>query len=58
VLGKDSVARTIRFPNEKVLDSIVYNYFWPLFSYIWNEIKFQIAHQSDLEFVAKTMQKS
>jgi small-conductance mechanosensitive channel len=57
VLGKDSVARTIGFPNEKVLDSIVYNYSWPLFPYIWNEIKFQIAHRSDLEFVAKTMQK-
>jgi small-conductance mechanosensitive channel len=40
-----------------VLDSIVYNYSWPLFPYIWNEIKFQIAYQSDLEFVAKTMQK-
>ena len=34
-----------------------YNYSWPLFPYIWSEIKFQIAYQSDLEFVAKTMQK-
>jgi small-conductance mechanosensitive channel len=49
--------RVIRFPNEKVLDEIVWNYSWPLFPYIWNEIKFQIAYQSDLEFVAKTMQK-
>jgi len=49
--------RVIRFPNEKVLDSIVYNYSWSLFPYIWNEIKFQIAYQSDLVFVAKTMQK-
>jgi small-conductance mechanosensitive channel len=49
--------RVIRFPNEKVLDSIVWNYSWPLFPYIWNEIKFQIAYQSDLEFVAKTMQR-
>jgi small-conductance mechanosensitive channel len=32
--------RVIRFPNEKVLDSIVWNYSWPLFPYIWNEIKF------------------
>jgi small-conductance mechanosensitive channel len=49
--------RVIRFPNEKVLDSIVWNYSWPLFPYIWNEIKFQIAYQSDLKFVAETMQR-
>src|SRR5881398_2139122 len=47
--------RLIKFPNEKVLDSIVWNYSWPLFPYIWNEIKFQIAYQSDLQFVAQTM---
>ena len=49
--------RVIRFPNEKVLNSIVYNYSWPLFPYIWNEIKFNIAYAADLEFVSKTMQK-
>jgi small-conductance mechanosensitive channel len=49
--------RIIKFPNEKVLDELVYNYSWPLFPYIWNEVKFQIAYQSDLEFVAKTMQR-
>jgi small-conductance mechanosensitive channel len=49
--------RIIKFPNSKVLNTIVYNYSWPLFPYIWNEIKFQIAYQSDLEFVATTMQR-
>ena len=49
--------RLIKFPNEKVLDSIVWNYSWPLFPYIWNEIKFQIAYQSDLQFVAATMER-
>ena len=57
ISGDHPSGRTIRFPNEKVLDSIVYNYSWPLFPYIWNEIKFQIAYQSDLKFVAKTMQR-
>lgn len=47
--------RIIKFPNSKVLNSTVYNYSWPLFPYIWNEIKFQISYASDLEFVAKTM---
>ena len=49
--------RVIKFPNSNVLDRAVYNYSWPLFPYIWNEIKFQIAYDSDLEFVAKTMQE-
>ena len=49
--------RVIKFPNAKVLGEMVYNYSWPLFPYIWNEIKFQIAYQSDLQFVAKTMER-
>jgi small-conductance mechanosensitive channel len=49
--------RVIKFPNSTVLRSAVYNYSWPLFPYIWNEISFQVAYQSDLEFVAKVMQE-
>ena len=49
--------RIIKFPNSKVLNTIIYNYSWPLFPYIWNEIKFQIAYESDLEFVAETMKE-
>jgi small-conductance mechanosensitive channel len=30
---------------------------WPLFPDIWNEIKFQVAYNADLEFIASTMQK-
>ncbi len=47
--------RIIKFPNSNVLTTPIYNYSWPLFPYIWNEIKFQISYDSDLEFVAKTM---
>jgi small-conductance mechanosensitive channel len=57
ISGDHPSGRVIRFPNEKVLDEIVWNYSWPLFPYIWNEIKFQIAYQSDLKFVADTMQR-
>src|SRR5467141_462535 len=57
ISGDHPSGRLIKFPNEKVLDELVYNYSWPLFPYIWNEIKFNIAYQSDLEFVAKTMQE-
>lgn len=47
--------RVIKFPNSNVLNTPVFNYTWPLFPYVWNEIKFQIAYDSDLEFVAATM---
>ena len=49
--------RIIKFPNSLVLSKIVYNYSWPLFPYIWNEIKFNVAYDSDLEFIARTMQQ-
>jgi len=55
--GDHPSGRLIKFPNEKVLDELVYNYSWPLFPYIWNEIKFQVAYNADLEFIASTMQK-
>ncbi|HLO15005.1 MAG TPA: mechanosensitive ion channel family protein [Anaerolineales bacterium] len=49
--------RIIKFPNSLVLSKIVYNYSWPLFPYVWNEIKFEVAYESDLEFITKTMQQ-
>jgi small-conductance mechanosensitive channel len=55
--GDHPSGRLIKFPNEKVLDEVVYNYSWPLFPYIWNEIKFYVAFNADLEFIASTMQK-
>ena len=47
----------IKFPNSKVLNSMVFNYSWPLFPYIWNEIQFNIGYESDLEFISETMQR-
>lgn len=47
--------RIIRIPNSCILNSAVINYTWPLFPYIWNEIKVQVGYDSDLEFVATTM---
>ena len=49
--------RIIKFPNSTVLSSPVYNYTWPLFPYIWNEIRFQVAYNADLEFVSNTMKE-
>src|SRR5262249_18512702 len=49
--------RIIKFPNSKILNSTVYNYTCPLFPYIWNEIKFSVAYEADLNFIAETMQR-
>ncbi|HEY6111827.1 MAG TPA: mechanosensitive ion channel family protein [Chthoniobacterales bacterium] len=57
ISGDHPSGRVIRFPNEKAFDEIIWNYSWPVFPYIWNEIKFQIAYQSDLKFVSETMQR-
>jgi small-conductance mechanosensitive channel len=48
--------RVIKFPNSSVLSTPVYNYTWALFPYIWNEIKFNVAYNCDLEWVTATMQ--
>ena len=50
--------RIIKFPNSKVLNTAVYNYSWSLFPYIWTEIKFNVAYQSDLEFVARVLRET
>ncbi|HWI93388.1 MAG TPA: mechanosensitive ion channel domain-containing protein [Flavisolibacter sp.] len=49
--------RLIRFPNTLVLQSEVYNYSWRKFPFIWNEIPFHIAYESDLEWVEKTIKQ-
>jgi small-conductance mechanosensitive channel len=43
--------RLIRFPNTLVLQSEVYNYSWRKFPFIWNEIPFHIAYESDFNHV-------
>jgi small-conductance mechanosensitive channel len=50
--------RLVKFPNASVLTSTVYNYSWPVFPYIWNEISFQVAYDSDFAFVAQVMRET
>lgn len=47
--------RLIRFPNSLVFQSQVYNYSWSKFPYIWNEIPFHVAYDSDLAYVEQTI---
>src|ERR1044072_8192690 len=49
--------RLIRFPNSLVLQSAVYNYSWRKFPYIWNEIPFHVAYESDLDYVSSTIRE-
>jgi small-conductance mechanosensitive channel len=49
--------RLIRFPNTLVLQDEIYNYSWKKFPYIWNEIPFHVAYESDLRFVAQTIRE-
>lgn len=49
--------RLIRFPNSLILESAVFNYSWEKFPYIWNEIPFHVAYESDLKFVEETIRR-
>lgn len=49
--------RLIRFPNTLVLQSEVYNYSWRKFPFIWNEIPFHVAYESDLDYVERTIKE-
>lgn len=49
--------RLIRFPNTLVLSAEVYNYSWRKFPFIWNEIPFHIAYESDFDYVERTMKE-
>lgn len=49
--------RLIKFPNSLLLNTTVINYTWSYFPFIWDEIRFYVAFQSDLNFVTSTMQK-
>jgi small-conductance mechanosensitive channel len=49
--------RLIRFPNSLVLQSAVFNYSWSKFPYLWNEIPFHIAYESDLRFVEEVLKR-
>ncbi len=49
--------RLIRFPNSLVLEQAVFNYSWQKFPYIWNEIPFHVAYDSDLEYVSEVIRE-
>jgi small-conductance mechanosensitive channel len=44
--------RIIRFPNSNILNSSIFNYTWALFPFIFDEINFFVAYDSDLKVLA------
>lgn len=52
-----ATGRLIRFPNSMVFNGAVFNYSWGKFPYIWNEIPFFIAYESDFDFVSSTLKR-
>lgn len=55
--GDHPSGRIIRFSNSKVFSEYVYNYSWPLFPFIWNELSLFIAYESDFKFVSDTVKR-
>ena len=50
--------RRIRFPNSMLLQTAVFNYSWRDFNYIWNEIPFHVAYDSDLDHVEEVIKEA
>lgn len=55
--GDHPSGRIIRFANSKVFSEYVYNYSWPLFPFIWNELSLFITYESDFKFTTATVQR-
>ncbi len=55
--GDHPSGRIIRFANSKVFSEYVYNYSWPLFPFIWNELNFFISYDSDFKFTSDTIKR-
>lgn len=53
--GDHPSGRIIRFVNSKVFSEYVYNYSWPLFPFIWNELSLFISYESDFKFASDTI---
>ncbi len=55
--GDHPSGRIIRFANSRIFNEYVVNYSWPLFPFIWNEVKFYVTYSSDFDFISLTVTK-
>ncbi len=47
--------KLVHFPNSMVFQSSIINHSWKEFHFVWNEIPFHLAYESDLAYVEKTI---
>lgn len=55
--GDHPSGRLIKFANSRIFNEYIVNYSWPLFPFIWNEVKFYVSYSSDFDFISLTVTK-
>lgn len=55
--GDHPSGRIIKFSNSRIFNEYVYNYSWPLFPFIWNELNLFVSYDTDLEFTGKIISR-
>lgn len=55
--GDHPSGRIIRYANSRIFNEYVVNYSWPLFPFIWNEVKFYVSYSSDFSFISLSVTK-
>lgn len=55
--GDHPSGRIIKYANSRIFSEYVVNYSWPLFPFIWNEVKFYVTYSSDFDFISLTVTK-
>lgn len=53
--GDHPSGRVIKFANSRIFNEYIVNYSWPLFPFIWNEVKFYVSYSSDFNFISLTV---
>ena len=53
--GDHPSGRLIKFANSRIFNEYIVNYSWPLFPFIWNEVKFYVSYSSDFDFISHTV---
>lgn len=53
--GDHPSGRIIKYANSRIFSEYVVNYSWPLFPYIWTEVKFYVTYNSDFNFISRSV---
>ncbi len=55
--GDHPSGRIIKYSNSRIFQEYVYNYSWPLFPFIWNEVNLYVSYDTDLKYAGDTIQR-